>query len=85
MEHEKVGGETVSEPPCHCGESGYYHCSELRSKLEEVRKLIQLMLDTGCLQQWAYEVQPGDDASIYMLCLDALKMPDGVEYSVDEQ
>ena len=71
-----IEGGIMSEHTCHCGESGYYHCSELRSKLEEVRKLIQLMLDTDCLPHWAYEVQPGDDASIYMLCLDALKMPD---------
>jgi hypothetical protein len=61
-------------PPCHCGESGYYHCSELREKLEEMRSVIRVVLEAGALRDFAYE-RGDDDASIYALCKAALKWP----------
>ena len=27
----------AKEEPCHCGEDGYYHCAELRWKVDELR------------------------------------------------
>jgi hypothetical protein len=66
------------EPPCHCGESGYYHCSVLREKLREMRDVIKLIIETDCLPHHAYD--PGDDdMSIYDLCKEALKWPDEPE------
>ena len=44
-----------SEPKCHCGESGYYHCSELREKLEEMRNVIKVILEADCLKSHAFE------------------------------
>jgi hypothetical protein len=67
-----------SEPPCHCGESGYYHCSVLREKFGEMRNVIKLILETDSLKNFAYECGD-DDMSIYDLCKAALKWPDEPE------
>lgn len=56
-------------PPCHCGESGYYHCSELRRKIEEMREVIGLILQADCLAPHAYD-RGDDDCSVYELCKD---------------
>lgn len=61
---------------CHCGESGYYHCSELRAKVEELRDVISLILECDALREHAYE-RGDDDASIYELCKHALRLPEG--------
>ena len=64
----------MKEPICHCGESGYYHCSVLREKLEEMRKVIRVIIDADALRDFAYE--RGDDPlSIRELCNEALKWP----------
>ena len=66
--HEEIMPEEI----CHCGESGYYHCSELRNKLEEMRDVIQIILEADALKSHAYD-RGDDDASIYELCKAALK------------
>ena len=66
-----------SEPKCHCGESGYYHCSVLREKLEEMRNVIKVILEADCLKSHAFE-QGDDDCSVYELCKSALKWPGDV-------
>jgi len=48
-----------SEPRCFCGEAGYYHCSELREKLREMRSVIKVILEADCLKSHAFE--RGDD------------------------
>jgi hypothetical protein len=63
------------EPICHCGESGYYHCSELRSKLTEMRNVIKLILEADALRPHAFD-RGDDDASIYELCKHCLEFPD---------
>ena len=62
-----------SKPKCHCEESGYYHCSVLREKLEEMRSIIKVILEADCLKSHAFESD--DDLSIYDLCKSALKWP----------
>jgi plasmid maintenance system antidote protein VapI len=57
---------------CHCGESGYFHCSELREKVEELRGVISLILETDALKSFAFE--EGDDGrTIYDMCKSSLK------------
>ena len=68
----------MPEEICHCGESGYYHCSELRNKLEEMRGVIQIILEADALKSHAYD-RGDDDASIYELCKASLKWPDPPE------
>jgi hypothetical protein len=63
-----------SEPRCFCGEAGYYHCSELREKLKEMRSVIKVILEADCLKSHAFE-SDGDDLSVYDLCKSALKWP----------
>jgi hypothetical protein len=63
-----------NEKICHCGESGYYHCSVLREKLEETRQVIKIILETDALKNFAYEYGDGD-SSIYDCCKEALKWP----------
>lgn len=63
-----------SEPICHCGESGYYHCSVLREKLEEMRDVIRVILEADCLSFHAFD-RGDDDVSVYELCKAALKWP----------
>ena len=63
-----------SEPRCHCGENGYFHCSELQEKLRDMRKVIRVIIESDALKDFAYE--RGDDAlSIRELCDTALKWP----------
>ena len=60
------------ELQCHCGESGYYHCFELREKWHEMSKLIKIIIESDALKDFAYE--RGDDAlSIRELCDVALR------------
>ena len=67
-----------SKMKCHCGESGYYHCSELREKIEEMRDVIKIILDADCLKSHAFECDDGE-VSIYDMCKAALKFPEESE------
>lgn len=68
-------GVLVKQPVCHCGEAGYFHCSELRAKYEEARKLIGLIIETDCLPHWAYERGVVDELSISEMCDEVMKWP----------
>ena len=64
-----------TEPRCHCGESGYYHCSELRQKVEEMREVIRIILEADALRSHAFEGWD-DEPSIYDMCKAALRLPE---------
>ena len=68
----------LAEKPCHCGEAGYYHCSVLREKFREMRKVIQVIIEADALNHWAHE-RGDDDCIIYDLCKAALKWPEEEE------
>lgn len=68
----------VSEPICHCGESGYYHCSELRAMLDKAREAIQLVLETDALKSFAFD-RGDDEKSIIELLKESLKYEDSPE------
>jgi len=59
------------DPKCHCDDHGYYHCSELRERLQDARKVVRLVLDADCLNEHAFD-RGDDDASIYEACLHIL-------------
>ena len=61
----------MNDPKCHCDDYGYYHCSELRERLKDARKVMRLVLDADCLKDHAFE-RGDDDASVYELCLHIL-------------
>lgn len=63
---------------CRCEEAGFYHCSELRSKLDDMRKVIQIILEADALRPHAFD-RGDDDASIYEMCKAALKWPEADE------
>ena len=59
------------DPKCHCDDHSYYHCSELRERLQDARKVVRLVLDADCLNEHAFD-RGDDDASVYELCLHIL-------------
>jgi len=61
----------MNDPKCHCDDYGYYHCSELRERLKDARKVMRLVLDADCLNEHAFD-RGDDDASIYEACLHIL-------------
>lgn len=64
------------DPKCHCDDYGYYHCSELRERLQDARKVVRLVLDADCLNEHAFD-RGDDDASIYEACLHILSGEEG--------
>jgi len=63
------------ESTCHCDESGYFHCAELRVMVSEMRDLISIILQSDALKDFAYE-RGDDDLSIHELCKKLLVLPD---------
>jgi hypothetical protein len=60
---------------CYCGESGYYHCSELRASLDEAKKLIKLIVGSGCLEGWNKDRPEEFSQDIYAECERVLSLP----------
>ena len=65
----------MSESICRCGEAGYYHCSELKAYVKDLRRVIKIIIESDALKCFAYE-RGDDDASIRELCDHVLKWPD---------